>query len=127
MKLVVDTSVIIDNLRGGQRWERFLKITDADRELYIPTVVIVELYSGTSTKDSGIVKKMNQTLSYFQKILLTEEIARRAGIIYRDGVKNLSLGDYIIAATALEIGAEVVTLNTKHFSKIPGVRVYDFD
>lgn len=127
MKLVVDTSIIIDNLRNGPNWKRFLKHMSPEDELFIPTVVIVELYSGASTKDGRLVKKMNKTLSYFQRVLLTEDIAKRAGEIYRDGEKHFSLGDYIIAATALNMGAEVVTLNEKHFRKIPGIRIYDFD
>ncbi len=126
MKVVVDTSIIIDNLRGGPNWERFIKYKISEAELFIPTVVIIELYSGTSTRDPQKVKKMIQTLAYFRRIVLTEEIAKRAGEIFRDGEKHLSMGDYIIAATAIEIGAEVATLNTKHFKKIPGVRIYDF-
>lgn len=127
MKVVIDTSVIIDTLRGGKQWEKFIKSDRSELEAYIPTVVIVELFSGTSTKEERMKKKIEEILVYYQKIDLTENIAKIAGKLYRDNKMPISLGDYVIAATALEIGAEIVTLNRKHFGKIPGVRIYDPD
>ncbi|KKS31993.1 MAG: putative ribonuclease VapC [Candidatus Amesbacteria bacterium GW2011_GWA2_42_12] len=126
MKLVCDTSIFIDKLRGGKRWDEFVESVEGDVNLYLPTIVVFELYSGKSTKRAGEVKKLNQVIKYFERVELTEQIARRAGEIYRDGVKDLQVPDYVIAATALELGAEVMTLNRKHFAKIPGVRVFEF-
>ncbi len=128
MKLLFDTSVLIDSLRRRSQGEALLALfDDTDEELYASSIVGFELFSGKSSSDPIQKKRIQGFLKYFEVVDLSWNIAKRAGEIFRSGVKNLETPDYIIAATALDIGAEVVTLNKKHFTKIPGVRVYDFD
>ena len=127
MKVVVDSSILIDHLRGGSSLLNFLKDIDSNASLYLPTIVLFELFAGQSTKDTSVRQKILRLTTKLQKIDLTENIAERAGQLYRDISDNLGAPDYIIAATSLEIGAEIVTLNNKHFAKIPGVRIYDFE
>jgi predicted nucleic acid-binding protein len=54
---------------------------------------------------------------------LTEGIAERATKLHQ--VKNMSLGDAIIAATALEHDSELWTANEEDFIHISGIRVYN--
>lgn len=124
MKLVVDTSIFIDKLRGGKKWDEFLNDLDNTVELYLPSIVIFELFSGLSSRKAQISLKISSFRKFFNEIDLTSEIAKRAGEMNRDILGNLDLPDYIIAATAIEIGAQVVTLNAKHFQKIPGVSIF---
>ncbi len=124
MKLVLDTNIIIDKLRGGTRWDEFLSNIDEDSEMFLPTIVIFELFSGLSSKRKSIVEKINGFKKYFRQVDLTWNIARRAAEIHRDHPQSIDAFDCIIGATAIEIGAQVVTLNKKHFSKIPGVLIY---
>lgn len=121
MKLVIDSSAIIDYLRGGIKWERFLLTIESSVDLYLPTIVIFELFSGKSSKkESDLV----DFIKHFKRIELNENIARKAGELYRDVSFILGVSDYIIAASALEIEAAVVTLNEKHFKQIPGLQIY---
>ena len=46
MRLIVDIDIIIDYLRGGVIWENILESINKDCEVYIATVVILELFSG---------------------------------------------------------------------------------
>lgn len=124
MKLVIDTSILIDKLRGGTKWDEFLNVLDDDVELYLPSIVIFEMFSGKSSKKKEITKKIVNFRKYFREIGLTPEIAKRAGEINRDVPMSLDLPDYIIASTAIEIGAQIVTLNKKHFTQIPQVVIY---
>lgn len=128
MKLLIDTSVLIDHLRGGTVWKNILKRIKGNEniELYVPTIVIFELFSGHSTHQQVILYRIEDLLLDFQRIGLTEKIAQKGGELYRDLSFRLQVPDYIIAATALEEGAKVVTLNKKHFEKIPGVSLYNF-
>lgn len=125
MKLIVDTSILIDKLRGGRKWDNFLENLDNGVELYLPSIVIFELFSGLSSKKTQVSFKIFSFRKFFSEIDLTFEIAKRAGELNRDIAGNLDLPDYIIAASAIEIGAQVVTLNKKHFSKISGVSIYE--
>lgn len=124
MKLVVDTSILIDHLRGGVAWRDFLARAEKDIEFFLPTIVIFELYSGKSTQDRHILHKVINLVRLFQTIELDGEIAIRAGELYRDVSKDLQVPDYIIAASALKIGGIVLTLNRKHFKLIPGVSLH---
>ena len=125
MRLIIDTSIIIDELRGGKKWNGLVnEFKKNDTELFLPSIVIFEIFSGQSSKNKKIKDKINNLLSYFQLIDLSEGVAQKAGEIYRDHDSTLGVVDYVIAATAMEVGAQIVTLNKKHFSKIPGVSVY---
>lgn len=124
MKVVIDTSILIDSLRGGTKWQKFLKSLSQEVELYIPTIVIFELFSGHSTKNVKVRQKVEDMLIYLRRIDLTEKIAIHAGELYRDISHTFQVPDYIIAASALEIGGKVVTLNRKHFQNIPGLSLY---
>ncbi len=124
MKLLVDTSVLIDHLRGGKTWKKVVVESGEDLKLFVPTIVIFELFSGQSTRDSSIVVKIYQLLANFQRIELDENIAKIAGELFRDLKKHIQISDYIIAATALSTNATVLTLNRKHFEQIPGLAIY---
>lgn len=125
MNLVCDTSILIDKLRGGKKWDEFLTVVGGDVELYLPSIVVFELYSGQSSKDRNVEKNLRRVVGYFEVVELTGKIAKISGEIYRDQVKGLEVPDYIVAATALEIDAEVVTLNKKHFVNVKGLRIFE--
>lgn len=125
MKLIVDTSILIDNLRGGTVLYSILdEIEKENAELVLPTIVVFELFSGKSTQEKLIEDKINKLLKNFQRVELSEKIAKRAGELFRDVNKNLSAPDYIIAASAIELNATVITLNKKHFEQIATLNLY---
>lgn len=126
MKIVVDSSIVIDYLRGGNKWIDFISSAEKEEEtqLYLPTIVIFELYSGTSTKSAAKLREMIYFTSQFQRIDLSDTIAKIAGELFRDTKQHLGAADYIIAASALSVNAQIVTLNQKHFEKIPGINLY---
>lgn len=125
MKLVIDTSILIDSLRGGTASKHFFgTIASHNPEFFIPTIVIFELYCGVSSAIPPVRVKISSLINQFKRIELTEETAIHAGELYRKIGKQISPQDYIIAASAISLNAQVVTLNTKHFEKIPGLKLY---
>ncbi|OGM14572.1 hypothetical protein A3D84_05695 [Candidatus Woesebacteria bacterium RIFCSPHIGHO2_02_FULL_42_20] len=124
MNIIIDTSILIDKLRGGKKWDEFFESVDSDSKLFLPTIVVFELFLGSSSRRSNVEKKINNFKKYFQQVDLSWDIAKRAAEIYRDQTKDIEAADCIIAATAFSLGGTVLTINKKHFSKIPGVVVY---
>lgn len=124
MRYLIDTSVLIDHLRGGQEWNKFVGSIDKDSEIFISTVVVFELFSGLSTKGIKEAGNINNLQFFMKPVDLTWSIAKKAGELYRDSKNKYDFPDYTIAATAMEIGAYIVTLNKKHFSKIPNLMLY---
>ena len=123
-RIVIDTSILVDYLRGGPHWDDFFITLEEGVELFLPTIVIYELFSGKSSKNIIQKRRIENFIKLFTKIELSVDIAQNAGELYRDLGINLDTPDYLIAASSLEIGAQVVTLNTKHFKKIPGLSIY---
>ena len=125
MNYIFDTSIIIDALRQNKKARELFAVFDnSDDRLFISSITGFELFSGKSSKDTKQKDRINKLLGYFTEVDLNWKISKLAGEIYRDKIKELEVPDYIIAATALEIGAQVVTLNQKHFQKIPGLSIY---
>lgn len=124
MNIVIDSSILIDYFRGGTKWQEFLEDAPKDAELFLPTIVIFELFSGKSTKKSGVAKDILNLLKQFTSIELTIEIAIKAGELYREIGSRIDPADYIIAASAFSIGGKALTLNRKHFEKIPNLSLY---
>lgn len=125
MDLVVDTSVLIDNFRGGNVWADMMSgIEDLDGQIYLPSIVQFEIMAGQSTRDEKVLRDIQNSFDKMEKVDLTESIARRAGFLYRDLGQKVGVVDYIVAATALELNAYVITLNKKHFSQISGLLIY---
>lgn len=125
MKLVIDSSILIDYLRGGTKWQDFLNEVPRNAELFLPVIVIFELFSGKSTKKTSVTKQISGLIKEFIYIEFSDTIAVKAGQLSRDIGYHIDPTDYIIAASALDLGATVVTLNKKHFSQIPGLPLFD--
>lgn len=125
MKLVIDSSILIDHLRGGTKWQDFLNEVPRSAGLFLPVIVIFELFSGKSTKKASVTKQISNLLKEFTYIEFSETIAIKAGQLSRDIGYHIDPTDYIIAASALDIGGTVVTLNKKHFEQIPGLNLFE--
>lgn len=124
MRLVIDSSILIDYLRGGTKWQDFLTNVPRQAQLFLPTIVILELFSGKSSKKISVAKDILNLFKKFTRIELTEAIAIQAGKFTRDIGTQIDPEDYIIAATALSLNGQVVTLNQKHFNQIPNLDLY---
>lgn len=127
MKIIADTSILIDHLRGGNAWKKIVSEIDDNTQLFVPTIVLFELFSGTSTEKTAVVNQIYKLLGKFQRLDLDELIARQAGELYRDTNKTLQVPDYIIAASAIQINAHVATLNQKHFEQIPNLSIFSIE
>lgn len=82
---------------------------------------VAEVTGGVRPREE---RSVNALLGAFSTVTVTEPIARRAGALRREYSRSHSgngLGDYLVAATALEHGLELATLNTRHFPMVPGL------
>jgi predicted nucleic acid-binding protein len=118
--ILVDTDVMVDFLRGHKRAVAFVK-AHADRIL-LSVIVVAELYAGA--RDDLEQEILDDLVGSFRVILVTTELAKAGGLHKRDYGKShgVGLADGIIAATAQAEGAELKTLNVRHYPMFKGLR-----
>lgn len=110
-----DTDILIWVLRGKKEIiEKVSQLKD-ESPLSISVISIAEIYKNIYPSE------LTQTEDYLSQHIqyeVTSKIAKVAGLYwqqYSKQLKNLSLTDCLIAATANSNEARLVTLNTKHF------------
>jgi len=82
-------------------------------------VTRVELLRGLRSHERGAAERLFAGLRW---VGVTEPIARRAGELgrtWRRSHTGIATIDLIIAATALELGAQLATANVRHFPMFP--------
>jgi predicted nucleic acid-binding protein len=120
-RLLIDTDVLIDYLRGQADAVTYLEgLTEL---LLMSVITLAELYAGVREGDERT--RLDQFVKAFQLVPVTPEIAQKGGLFRRDYLKshNLALADALIAATAESEQATLVTLNQKHFPMLGQVAV----
>jgi predicted nucleic acid-binding protein len=119
---LLDTDILIDFLRGRAQARAFLGgYQGAAAPPVISVVSVAELWAGVRP---GEERATGALLSALRKISLSEAIALAAGDMLRTYRRShgTELGDALIAATAVEIGATLITRNVKHYP-MPAVTV----
>jgi predicted nucleic acid-binding protein len=115
LRLLLDTTVLIDALRGRPAAGRVLTLRDTAQVPWICAINVEEVLRGTSSQEEAVVVRF---LSGLQLAPLGRAEGELAGGWRRDYArKGITLGqaDCLIAAAAIGIGARLATGNPKHF------------
>ena len=122
MKLL-DTSVAIDHLRGDQVAAALLhRLIDEEELVAASELVRFELIAGVREEELEALEHFCSALSW---IPVDEAITRAAGSLAREhrrAYSGIDDVDYLIAATALVVEAELLTTNVRHFPMLAGLR-----
>lgn len=122
MKLL-DTSVAIDHLRGAQPAVDLLNLLiDEEGPLAASEVVRFELLAGVRDDELEALERFFSALSW---VPVDEAVTRTAGSLARQHRRahgGIDDADYLIAATALVLDAELLTTNVRHFPMLAGLR-----
>ena len=122
MKLL-DTTVAIDHLGGNQAAIDLLRgLVENDETLAASDVVRFELVAGVREDELPALEQFFAALSW---IAVGEDVARAAGELarkHRRAYSGIDEADYLIAATALLLEADLLTTNVRHFTMLPGLQ-----
>ena len=116
--IVFDTSVLIAHLRGDERATKMLLETPSGERM-ASVLARIEIEGGMRTAERNAVAAL---FTVMRMMPVTDGIARRAGEYlrkYRRSHTGIDLVDYAVAATADLHGAQLATLNIKHFPMFP--------
>ena len=113
---VVDTSVLIDVLRGSTAATDWLG--GLDEVPLCSEITRTEVLRGVRSPERT---RTEQLLDALRWAPVDETTSRRAGELGRSH-RSLGAADLLIAATALVHDAELATGNVRHYPMFPGLR-----
>jgi hypothetical protein len=120
--VLVDTSVIIDYLRGHHGAKEVLEGERLAAPLHASEITRLEVIAGMRTNEEGGTRSF---LSIFIWHPVDTLIAERAGELGRRWLpshRSIDSADLAIAATALVTGCKLLTCNVKHFPMFTDLR-----
>ena len=122
-RLVLDTSVLIDHLRGRPPAATRLipaAIARGD-ELWSSCVVRAELLAGMRADEETATRDLMRLVSWVEVDESASEAAGALGRRYLRSHSGIEVADLIVAALAQELDAELKTTNLKHFPMFKGL------
>ncbi len=122
MTLLLDTSVLIDHLRGDSAArEALAEAAVQGHRLASSVLVKVEVLAGMRPAEERRTRRLLDTLDWIE---VDDDIAERAGLLanrYLPSHPGVDPVDHVIAATAELHDAVLWTRNVKHFPMFPAL------
>lgn len=119
---VIDTTVLIDHLRGAEDATRLLAdAREADRRIVGSVVTRLEVLSGMRAHERRATLGLLASLEW---IPVTVELADAAAALarrHRPAHPGIKMADFVIAATVRALDAELWTRNVRHFPMLRGL------
>ncbi len=113
---LLDSDAVIDYLQGMQPATQMIQdLYSRGDALCTSDVVVCEVYSGLSSTESPRAEELLDSLRFLQT---SRHAARQAGQwrhLYRRSGKHLPVTDTLIAATALDHRATIITANISDY------------
>ncbi len=115
MTALVDTSVLIDYLRGNRGAGVLLERERAAAPLHASEMTRLEILAGMRPAEEAGTRSLLETLIWHP---VDAEVAEEAGELGRrwlPGHHTIDGADLAIAATAIRTGSRLLTQNVRHF------------
>jgi predicted nucleic acid-binding protein len=115
LRILLDTTVLIDALRGCPAAKRVRELRDQGHVPWISPINVEEVLRGARESEEPVVLRF---LEGMRLVTLRQEEGMRAGRWRREHARKgvtLSQADCLIAAAAVGVGARLATGNPKHF------------
>jgi len=119
---LIDTSILIDILRGqvaARNWVDALALPARN----LSVITGAELLAGCRNQREQ--RAVERELNLYHTVWMDESISQTALDFYKQFHLSHGFGflDCLIAATAIQHGYRLATLNLRHFTMLPGLQV----
>jgi predicted nucleic acid-binding protein len=112
---LIDSSVLVDYLRGRLEAAELLEGERASAPLHASEVTRLEVLAGMRPKEETATRSLLSTLVWHP---VDTEVAEKAGALGREWLPShntIDSADLAIAATAIRTGSRLLTRNIRHF------------
>jgi len=126
LEVIVDTSVIIDFLRGRASEREWFTTLLKRRCGGITAITVFELYVGIDP-DSKRDRRLRKLMDHLTILPLDNAAAEAAGGVERElraRGESIGVADILIAGICLVHDLPIATRNTAHFRRVPGLKLY---
>lgn len=122
MSALVDTSVLIDYLRGHADAAEVLERERASGPLHASEITRLEVLAGMRPSEQHATRALLSTLRWHPVDELIAEQAGELGRRWLPSHHTIDSADLAIAATALGTKTRLLTCNVRHFPMFPDLR-----
>ena len=115
MSVLVDTSILIDYLRGHRGAADLIEGERTAGALHASEITRLEVLAGMRSAEEVLTRSLLSTLRWHA---VDTEVAEKAGELGRTWLpshRGIDGADLAIAATAVLLDARLLTLNIRHF------------
>lgn len=123
-KILIDTDIFIDFLRGHKSaYDFFKKMIISDKVIVFSSIITeIELLSGKGCESLSKQNKIEDLLLLTNQVNIDHPIIIKATDFKRK--YNLTIPDAIISATTYRTKSLLVTRNVKDFKRIKEIKLY---
>ncbi len=123
--MLIDTDVLIWFLRGQSSARDAIAQT---RSVELSAVTYMELVQGVRDKEELRMLRQTIRLNAWRILPLTEVVSYRATLYVESYALSdgLRVADALIAASAVQCGAALMTANTRHYKCIPDIALEQY-
>ena len=122
MTIVVDTSVLIRHLRGEEQAHAAVaRAVGSGQRLTASVLTKIEVLAGMRAHEVDATRRLFDSIEWIE---VDDSLAERAGALanqFLGSHPGIDPVDFVIAATTERLGAELWTLNVRHFPMFPGL------
>jgi len=115
-RLLLDTDIVINLFKKHDNvLKQFIDLHEKDTQFLLSPIVIAEIYVGAYKKEHPVIETF---FNLCTRLTLDAKTAKQAGLFaaeYRKAYQGISLEDYLLAATALQLDCPIWTYNKKHY------------
>lgn len=124
VRVVLDTSVLIDHLRGSPAGATRVIPEALEREddLWSSQLVRAELLAGMKPSEERVTRDLLSLITWADVDETLAEAAAALGRRFLRSHPGIGVTDLVVAALAEQLDAELATVNVKHFPMFPRLR-----
>lgn len=115
-RLLIDTDIVIELLKKhSDILTRFIDFHEQGVEFFLSPIVVAEIYAGAFKKEYPEIEAFFNLCTHWP---LDAKTAKQAGLFaaqYGKAYQGISLEDYLLAATAVQLACPLWTGNKKHY------------